>query len=200
MRGMIIKSLAVATWLILGVTTAEAQMFGTSEVMSEDLHDFKKWNRVLERFYEQEQEQGPAFQQWQRELAQFEGLSDKAKIAAVHKYVQAKFKYRSDYKVWGKTDYWATPVESFEMGYGDCDDFAIAKYFTLKALGFDERNMRVVILRDNIKQEIHAVLTVDLAEQVYVLDNQQRSVKTDSELASYQPIYSINGRGWWKHS
>ncbi len=82
-----------------------------------------------------------------------------------------KVRYIGDQKNWGKSDYWATPIEFLTYG-GDCEDFAIAKYVSLRALGVPDRAMRIAIVKDTQKGIAHAILIVYTEDGPMVLDNQ----------------------------
>ena len=106
--------------------------------------------------------------------------------------------YREDMANWGKPDYWAIPAQFLKKS-GDCEDYAIAKYFTLKELGFPPDEMRIVVLRDTIRNLAHAVLVVYLDGEAYVLDNLSNVVQPHSRLRNYNPQYSVNENGRWTH-
>lgn len=106
--------------------------------------------------------------------------------------------YREDMTNWGKPDYWAIPAQFLKKS-GDCEDYAIAKYFTLKELGFPPDEMRIVVLRDTIRNLAHAVLVVYLDGEAYVLDNLSNVVQPHSRLRNYNPQYSVNENGRWTH-
>ena len=110
-----------------------------------------------------------------------------------------KVRYVSDSKNWGKSDYWATPVEFFTRG-GDCEDFAITKYTSLRALGVPDDRMRIAIVKDTQKNIPHAILIVYGDNNTYVLDNQIKTVRSTESIAHYKPIFSINRSAWWLHS
>ncbi len=106
--------------------------------------------------------------------------------------------YREDRDVYKQSDYWAAPWE-FRKNSGDCEDYSIAKYFTLRALGVPKENMRVVVLMETIRNLPHAVLVVYLGDDAYVLDNLNRQVLSHSRLKSYEPRFSINEDYRWAH-
>lgn len=179
---------------------AQAEMFGKHEVVSGDTTQFTKWTEVLARHKQSVAAGGKEIAAWENEVRNLEKLnSDLAKIAAVNKFFNQTIKYKADKDVWGKSDYWATIDETMKKGEGDCDDYAIAKYLTLREMGFAERDMRVVVLKDKAVNEIHAVLSVRLDGKYYILDNQFSDLHTDYEITYYEPIYSINQSNWWKH-
>lgn len=106
--------------------------------------------------------------------------------------------YREDQVNWGKADYWAIPAQ-FLVKSGDCEDYAIVKYFTLKELGFDPASMRIVVLRDTIRNLAHAVLAVYLNGDIFILDNLSNAVLSHRRISNYSPQYSINEFGRWTH-
>lgn len=106
--------------------------------------------------------------------------------------------YRDDTETWATADFWQTPDEFFSRG-GDCEDYAITKYYTLASLGFDPADMRILVLYDEGLRLHHAVLLVRHDGQILVLDNQRDAILTLAELPQYRPIYSVNEQGWWMH-
>lgn len=118
---------------------------------------------------------------------------------AVLKAVHAAYKdytYKSDYALYGTKDYWATPAEFEAHQAGDCEDFAIAKYYDLMALGFDEWDMRIVIVfkPDGV---LHALLVVRIDKKILVLDNEYPDkLLRESHLQRFGKAYTINRLGW----
>lgn len=106
--------------------------------------------------------------------------------------------YKEDINNWGRPDYWAIPAEFIKKS-GDCEDYAITKYFTLKELGINPDSMRIVVLRDTIRNLAHAVLAVYENGDVYILDNLTDLVMSHRQLTNYQPQYSVNEKGRWTH-
>jgi predicted transglutaminase-like cysteine proteinase len=201
-NGLKIKLFGVALCmsLLLFSAQANAEMFGKQEIKSTNISQFKKWNSVIARQKMAERNNDEEISLWKNDLKPFKKLlTTRQKIEAVNNYINAKIEYKFDSEVWGKSDYWASVAETFGKGYGDCDDYAIAKYFTLKELGFSEDDMRIVVLKDHSIEQIHAVLSVKINGTHYILDNQSPYLRVDSQITFYDPIYSINQRGWWRH-
>lgn len=107
-------------------------------------------------------------------------------------------RYITDIVNWGTSDYWAIPYEFF-VRHGDCEDYAIAKFMTLRAAGFSQDNMRIVVLNDENLRIMHAVLAVYVGEEIYILDNQIKRMVSHRSIHHYTPIYSINETRWWRH-
>lgn len=135
---------------------------------------------------------------WTSFLSGLVMLDPRAQLESVNRWANAK-PYVEDITNWGIPDYWETPGEFIAHG-GDCEDFAIAKYFSLVRLGFSPRDLRIVIVSDSKAHDFHAVLVAHLGDTNWLLDNQlPEIVQLDSE-PQYTPIYSLNEQGWWLHS
>ncbi len=99
---------------------------------------------------------------------------------------------------WGAKDYWAAPGEFFGRG-GDCEDYALTKYLSLRKLGFSADQLRLVVLKDRRRRVAHAVLVVELGGESLVLDNVDDRVLSWSEVGHYKPLYSLNEQSAWLH-
>lgn len=106
--------------------------------------------------------------------------------------------YVEDIVNWRQEDYWEIPAEFLKKS-GDCEDYSIIKYFTLKELGIAPENMRIVVVRDTIRNLAHAVLVVYLNDDAFVLDNLSNSVLSHTKVRQYSPQYSVNEFGRWAH-
>ncbi len=115
-----------------------------------------------------------------------------------------KIPYKTDIKHWGKKDYWATPFEFMGTGAGDCEDYSIAKYYTLKKLGVKEDKLRIMYVKLQRKrtkyEESHMVLTYydKPTSTPIVLDNVNKKLQLASKRKDLKPIYSFNAGGLWK--
>ena len=110
--------------------------------------------------------------------------------------------YVSDIEQWGVEDYWATPVEMLASNGGDCEDYAIGKYFTLLALGFPMDRLRidyVLAPAQDLANQAHMVLTYYPKPDAvpFVLDNLDKEIKLASARPDLVPVYSFNGEGLW---
>ena len=106
--------------------------------------------------------------------------------------------YITDPRNWGEDDYWATPGE-FIAKFGDCEDYAIIKYLSLRNLGFTDDELRLVAVKDLNLKVGHAVLVVFFKGKVLLLDNQIKKVVDTSIVHHYEPVFSINQTYWWRH-
>jgi len=193
---------------------AQPSFFNSVEVHSSDLKPFKKWLAALSRYSQEEKSNKKrscaskrldicGYGEWQEFIDSLKGKSKLAQIRAVN-YRMNKAQYITDKTNWGRNDYWATPAE-FMANFGDCEDYAIIKYLSLKRLGFSEKELRVVAVKDLNLKVGHAVLVVFWKDpktgkiRSLLLDNQIKKVVDSRTVRHYQPIFSINKDFWWRH-
>jgi len=100
----------------------------------------------------------------------------------------------TDWLQWGVEDYWATPAEFLASSAGDCEDYAIAKYFTLKELGVPIARLRLVYAKTWRSSEAHMVLAYYAAPGAdpLIMDNLQGSIESASERPDLTPVYMFN--------
>lgn len=118
-------------------------------------------------------------------------LSGQPLLRFVNRAINNALPYQSDADAWGQADRWVTMSELSAKGRGDCEDYAIAKYWLLRSLGFPSENLQVVVLADTRRQVFHAVLVAHYDGTPYVLDNLSNSLRTDASLRNYMPIMSF---------
>lgn len=176
------------------------RLFGSTEKRSQSLKAFTKWTGMFERFnaaLNSNSGQGE-IGKFKKDLQALKGLSLDKMVERVNRMMNAK-RYVSDSSNYGQNDYWATPVEFFKKG-GDCEDYAIAKYTALRALGVPESRLRIAIVQDLQKNVPHAILIVYTDQGAMALDNQSQSVTSVDRISHYKPIFSINQNAWWLHT
>jgi len=120
------------------------------------------------------------------------------KLHIAHKVNQYfnNFPYKYDKEIWNITDYWATPREFIKYS-GDCEDYAIVKYYALLNLGFKMDKLKIIVLKDNIRQIDHAILQVTIGGKSYILDNIFNQLMKQELLQQYQPYYAVNSKNKW---
>lgn len=137
------------------------------------------------------------FENWARLLDTLRQANPGRQISSINEFINANT-FISDRDNWGKKDYWSAPTEFFAKG-GDCEDYVITKYLSLRRLGFSADDLRLVVLVDRIRRVAHAVLVVELDGRSLVLDNLSDQVRSWSELPQYRPLYSLNEKAVWLH-
>ena len=198
-----------------GEAVAFQSYFINQEVRSDNIEMFTKWTDVLARYDAKshtledicgDERYSPCrLTEWKEMLEGLRGKPLIEQIDAVNRFINT-YPYIEDIVNWGLGDYWETPYEmqeslaQFLRKNGDCEDYAISKFMSLRALGVDNDKMRVEIVQDlNLGGVIHAILIVFVDDKVYVLDNQIKQVMLAVDIYHYKPIYSINEAHWWRH-
>jgi len=136
---------------------------------------------------------------WEDIIRQEKNKTDREKLEKVNHFFNSKIRYASDLDVWGIEDYWATPIEFLCKGAGDCEDFAIAKYFSLIAMGVSEEKLKITYCKALQYNIHHMVLTYysDPEAEPLVLDNLVDSISLSSKRTDLMPIFGFNGSGLW---
>lgn len=200
---LLVSGLMAAAFASPALAQGQTAVFGAREVASRDLSGFTKWNGTMMRV-----SQGASIptacrpgacleQEWRALLTRLQGQSPTRQLDAVNRFVN-QVPHVDDRVNYGVDDYWATPSEFFARG-GDCEDYAIAKYVSLRELGWPPSQMRLAIVTDTSRGIAHAVLVVFVNGRAYVLDNQLAGVTPADSIRHYRPIYSISEAGWWSH-
>ena len=115
-----------------------------------------------------------------------------------------KIRYKTDPKHWKRKDYWATPYEFLGTAAGDCEDYAIAKYFSLRKIGVPDNKLRIMYVKYKRKrskfEQAHMVLTYHHKPGAtpIVLDNINKKLKLATKRKDLKPIYSFNAGGLWQ--
>ncbi len=136
---------------------------------------------------------------WQILMQENQDLSEREKLAVVNDFFNSNVLFVDDILLWDKEDYWATPIEMLSLGAGDCEDYSIAKYFTLKQLGVDEDKLRITYVKAIDLNQAHMVLTYFENKRAIplVLDNLINEIQPASRRQDLTPVYSFNGTGLW---
>ena len=137
-------------------------------------------------------------ERWEKLVWDITYLNTADQLREVNQFFN-KLTFRSDRDHWHQEDYWATPIETLASNGGDCEDFAIAKYFTLRQLGVPAKSMRITYVKALRLNEPHMVLTYypDQGEPL-VLDILVPEMLPASKRPDLEPVYSFNAEGLWK--
>lgn len=169
------------------------------------IHDFPKWERV-----QVSEKMNPSFSGrviavsnysavagWAQLYDDYIQADTMAKLKAVNLFFN-QWLYMQDPDVWGVDDYWATPAEFMENS-GDCEDYAITKFYALKTLGVPAEDMAIAAVWNTLRNEGHAILIVVVDGQPFVLDNFNDEVVSAREIRRYIPFFYINDQSVWLH-
>jgi len=185
LRTGIIK-LSLFVWLAFAVTITTA---GNSGFSPEFLNTISKkfGHRAKERIVS-----------WQNMIENNKGRSEWQTIHTVNDFFN-RVRFISDDRHWGQADYWATPVELLSTNGGDCEDFSIAKYFTLLELGVPEERLRITYVKALELNQAHMVLAYyeTPESEPLILDNLIAKIRSASRRTDLLPVYSFNGKNLW---
>jgi predicted transglutaminase-like cysteine proteinase len=139
---------------------------------------------------------------WRKLIDDVTALPENDKLNKVNAFFNRRVLYKSDMEVYKVEDYWATPLEFMGNGAGDCEDFAIAKYMTLRILGVPNERLRLIYVRyqtGNTAPIAHMVLGyyAQPTDEPVILDNMVSSVRPASMRPDLSPVYSFNSDGLW---
>lgn len=130
--------------------------------------------------------------------------TDESRVQATNQFFNDAIAFVEDIDNWGENDYWATPLESLGKGQGDCEDYALAKYFTLTAMGVPTSKLRMVYVRAQLNGAgtpgvAHMVLAYypTPGAEPLILDNLVGDVRPASRRPDLSPVYSFNTDGQW---
>lgn len=140
---------------------------------------------------------GARMASWQNLLDSAGSDADSVKLQRVNSFINRSVTFVSDQQAWGAEDYWATPAETLGRGLGDCEDFAIAKYFSLVRMGVPSEKLRLTFVKALSANQAHMVLAyyANPNAQPLILDNLDPRVRPASERSDLLPVYSFNDLG-----
>ena len=135
---------------------------------------------------------------WHKLMNEKRNASEMEKLETVNRFFNL-LEFVDDRILWGKDDYWATPRQMLLKNGGDCEDFATAKYFTLRQLKIPEYKMRLTYVKVLRLKQPHMVLNyyVEPTADPLILDSLVKTILSASEREDLVPIYSFNGQGLW---
>ena len=124
----------------------------------------------------------------------------RARLGEVNRAINLAIRPMSDLAQYGSIDVWSSPLATFANGAGDCEDYAIAKFVALRLAGLAAEDLRLVILRDTIRQEDHAVVAARLEGRWLMLDNRRMALVEDAQVRNYRPTFVIDHAGVRQYS
>jgi predicted transglutaminase-like cysteine proteinase len=120
----------------------------------------------------------------------------------VNRFFNQRVAWRDDQEVWGQVDYWASPLEMFDKGAGDCEDIAMGKYFTLLGLGLPPASLRLVYVKATFEGRVQAHMVLAWYPkpdgEPMILDNLNPELLPASRRRDLQPVFSFNAEGLWQ--
>ncbi|MGL6071521.1 transglutaminase-like cysteine peptidase [Craterilacuibacter sp.] len=147
----------------------------------------------------------PLYHTWRSTLTALIQADEAGKLKAVNQFINRRIRFADDIEIWRQSDYWASPLEMFAKGGGDCEDFAIAKYVSLRSVGIDASKLRLTYVKARIGaagssvSQAHMVLAYYPAPNAepLILDNLITSILPASQREDLTPVFSFNAEVMW---
>lgn len=192
------------------VNNRGVEPFGAVLRLASDGHLWTKWQKVIAgvRAEEPKLERCLAHSsQCSAAAAQFGAIVDDArklrgrdKVALVNRRINAAIRYKADAAQWGSADVWSAPLGSgnkgsFDTGFGDCEDYAIAKYVALREADVPALDLRLLVGRDKMARLDHAVLAVRDGGHWLILDNRWDGLSEDTDSRRFDPLFALDEQG-----
>jgi predicted transglutaminase-like cysteine proteinase len=119
----------------------------------------------------------------------------RARLGEINRAINLAIRPMSDLAQYGAIDVWSSPLVTFTSGAGDCEDYAIAKFVALRLAGIAPDDLRIVIMRDTVRGEDHAVAAARLDGHWLTLDNRRMAMVEDAYIRNYRPLFVIDQHG-----
>lgn len=172
------------------VREGQPDVFGSTALPVDATPLDRRWSAVAAR---------PADGGSMRWAASLRDRSEAERIDRVNRYVNGRISFVDDSRQFGRADVWQSASQSLQRGRGDCEDYAIAKLHLLRAAGFAEQDLFLVILKDLVRRSDHAVLAVRSGGRLLVLDNGTDRVTDSADIGDYRPIFTYSAGKRWTH-
>ncbi len=119
----------------------------------------------------------------------------RARLGEINRAINLAIRPMSDMAQYGREDVWSSPLVTFAHGAGDCEDYAIAKFVALREAGISSDDIRIVVMRDTVHGEDHAVAAARLDGHWLTLDNRRMAMVEDADVRNYRPLFVIDQYG-----
>ena len=119
----------------------------------------------------------------------------RARLGEINRAINLAIRPMGDLEQYGAVDVWSSPLATLSRGAGDCEDYAIAKFIALQRAGISPDDLRIVIMRDTVRGEDHAVAAARLGGQWLTLDNRRMAMIEDAQVRNYRPSFVLDRDG-----
>jgi predicted transglutaminase-like cysteine proteinase len=136
------------------------------------------------------------------------GSAEEGWIQTVNDFFNQRIIFAEDVEIWNVPDYWATPLETLGRGQGDCEDFSIAKYLSLKMLGVASEKLRLTYVKARIGGSQSRISRAHMVLSYYptpdseplILDNLISDIRPASQRPDLFPVFSFSSESLWAGS
>ncbi|WP_291863697.1 transglutaminase-like cysteine peptidase [Bradyrhizobium sp.] len=137
----------------------------------------------------------PAAQQFLAIVDTARAREGRARLGEINRAINLAIRPMGDLEQYGAIDVWSPPLATLTRGAGDCEDYAIAKFIALQRAGIPADDLRIVIMRDTVRGEDHAVAAARLDGHWLTLDNRRMAMVEDAQIRNYRPSFVIDRNG-----
>lgn len=185
--------------LMLGLPT----LFSVRTASGRLRADFERFHRMMESQFGAPRV--TVSRAWEQMLRAAVDRSEMEQVQMVSQFIHQHVRYRLDMNLYGMEDYWASPLETLGHGMGDCEDYAIAKYVSLRMLGISDANLRMIYVRARIGGSRSTITEAHMVLGYYpqpnaepmILDSLVRDIQPARDRPDLQPVFSFNAAGLW---
>jgi len=191
-RNFLTKAFIKSSQVLLLSSATVALLFAADP---KPLDEDKILSSLHQHYGERAQKRGTA---WIKLMKPNEPQTELQSLDKVNRFFN-QFHFIDDIKLWGKSNYWATPLEFIGVNAGDCEDYSIAKYFSLLELGVSDEKLRITMVKALRLNQYHMVLAYyETPSSVpLILDNLDGTIKPATQRNDLVPIYSFNASQLW---
>lgn len=145
----------------------------------------------------------PLMRDWAKLLDENKQQSVETKLRKVNEFFNRRIEFADDQSIWSRSDFWATPFDTMTKGKGDCEDFVIAKYFSLLDLGVADAQLRLIYVRARLGGPSSAVQQAHMVLAYYptpdgeplILDNLITDIRPAARRPDLAPVFSFSRQG-----
>lgn len=185
------------------ILLSAAHFFLPGLIISTVAFDFQKFHQLMEEEFGSRGVQ--VSREWEDMLKEIAGLPENEQILRVNEFFHGHIEYAADTQIWNVEDYWASPLQTLGKGRGDCEDWAILQYISLRIAGIQDQKLRLIYVSavldtpQGTVTEPHMVLGYypDPASEPLILGNLTSKVLPASQRTDLTPAFSFNSQGLW---
>jgi len=198
-RLLLLPAFLALSFISQSANATVEHVFGMSEQKQVAVTNLHQWDRLIRAFARNIKADDTAelteLENWKYFIDSIRNKPKAQQLYLVNLWIN-QFPYKQDNWIYNQSDYWASPSEFFANG-GDCEDYVITKYITLRLLGFKPDDMKMAIVYDVFSGTDHALLIVNHDKDSYILDNREQMTLPEHYRERYRPHYTFNEKEIW---
>ena len=148
-------------------------------------------------------ERGALLDRWRQSNAAARDLREAEKLQRINDFINRHIAFENDVDIWRQSDYWATPLETIGLGQGDCEDFAIIKYVSLRMAGVSGGKLRLIYAKARLDAPAGPIVQAHMVLAYYptpyaeplILANLDGTIRPASRRPDLRPVFSFNSDG-----